>query len=131
MNRFPRLVLSGSILLLMSATTLSCGGDDNNPMNPGGGGGTPADVIITIPSGSISAGSMAFQPNPADVKVGQTVSWKNNDGTTHTATGSGFNVAISGNSTSAPITISGATGNRAYSCTVAGHTMSGTLNVTP
>ena len=130
MNRFPRLVLSGSILLLMSATTLSCGGDDNNPTGPGGGG-TPADVIITIPSGSISAGTMAFQPNPAFVKLGQTVSWKNNDGITHTATGSGFNVAISGNSTSAPITISGATGDRAYQCTVGGHTMSGTLTVQP
>jgi len=122
--------LTGSILLLMSVAALNCSSDDdNNPTGPGGG--TPADVLITIPSGSINAGNMAFTPNPATVQVGQTVSWKNNDGLQHTATGSGFNVVVNAGATSTPIAIIGATGARAYSCTVGGHVMSGTLNVTP
>ena len=119
-------------MLLISLVSLSCGGDDN-PTGPGGGGGGggTADVLITIPSGSISAGNMAYSPNPATVALGQTVSWKNNDGLTHTATGSGFNVAIGSGQTSTPVTITGATGSRSYQCTVGGHTMTGTLNVTP
>ena len=130
MTRFPRHTLT-AIVLVVALSPLGCGGDDNgNPAGPGGGG-TPADVTITIPSGSQNAGNMAFQPNPATVQLGKTVSWKNNDGVTHTATGSGFNVAISAGGTSTPVTITGATGPRSYQCTVGGHVMTGTLNVDP
>lgn len=130
MTRFPRLALT-AIVAVMALSPLGCGGDDNNNPTGPGGGGTPADVTITIPSGSQTAGNMAFTPNPATVQLGQTVSWKNNDGITHTATGTGFNVAISPGGTSTPVAITGATGDRAYQCTVGGHVMTGTLSVTP
>ena len=130
LNRLPRLALTGAILFLMSFAALSCSSDDDDN-NPTGPGPTPADLTITIPSGSISAGNMAFSPNPATIQLGQTVSWKNNDGLTHTATGAGFNVTIGAGATSTPITITGATGDRAYQCTVGGHTMTGTLTVNP
>ena len=77
-------------------------------------------------------GSLSFSPNPANVKVGQEIRWRNADSLAHTATqnGSGFDTGFLGaNATSGPITI-GAAGTVNYHCAV--HpTMVGTLNVTP
>ena len=130
MTRLPRLALTLAVLLAFGAVAAGCGGDDDNPSSPNGGS-TPADVVITIPSGSITAGAAAFTPNPATVKLGQTVSWKNNDNMTHNAVGSGFSVSVGAGGTSTPVTITGSTGNRAYTCTLAGHVMTGTLTVEP
>jgi plastocyanin len=92
---------------------------------PSGGGGT-ADVTITI---NAMSGAYSFTPNPAAVKVGQKVAWRNADNITHTATGSGFDTgAIAGGTTSAPITITTA-GNLDYH-RVIHPTMVGTLSVT-
>jgi plastocyanin len=90
------------------------------------GGGAQADVTITINGMS---GGMSFSPNPAAVKAGQTVAWRNADSISHTATGTGFDTGtIPGGTTSAPITFT-ATGNLDYHCTI--HpSMVGTLSVT-
>lgn len=84
-----------------------------------------ADVMITI-NGML--GAQSFSPNPASVKVGQTVSWHNADVITHTATGTGWDTGqIPAGSTSAPIKFSTA-GTMNYHCSI--HpTMTGTLNV--
>src|SRR5215510_7251666 len=69
----------------------------SNPMAP-----TPADLTITITGVN---GSSSFSPNPATVKVGQTVAWKNSGGTTHTATavGGAFNTGDIGNAPPTPV----------------------------
>jgi plastocyanin len=91
---------------------------------PVGGGGS-ADVTITING---MAGAASFSPNPAAVKVGQKVAWRNADSITHTATSSTFDTgAIGSGQTSTPITFTTA-GNIDYHCSI--HpTMVGTLNV--
>jgi len=131
MNQTTRLVLSLTAVLGLAA---GCGGDNNkNPMNPGGGGG-PADVTVSIVSNAMNAGANAYSPDTATVQVGQTIKWTNNDAMTHTATADAgsFNTgSIGGGSSSSVITISGATGVRAYHCSVAGHNMQGWVKVTP
>ena len=120
-----------AILFLVAA---GCGGGNTSPMGPGGGG--TADVTISILSGSMNAGPNAYSPDTATVQVGQTVKWVNNDAMTHTATpdvsGSFTDTGnISSGNSSAVITISGATGVRAYHCARAGHNMQGWIKVTP
>jgi plastocyanin len=75
------------------------------------GGGGQADVTITINGMS---GGMSFSPNPAAVKAGQTVAWRNADSISQTATGTGFDTeAIPDGRTSTPITFTAA-GNLDY-----------------
>ena len=46
-----------------------------------------AGTAVTIEtSGGSSSGSYAYDPTPATVKVGQTVTWTNSSGTAHTVT---------------------------------------------
>ncbi len=86
---------------------------------------TSADVTITITGMN---GSNSYSPNPAAVKVGQTVAWKNGDAIAHTATGAGFDTgSIAAGATSAPMKFSTA-GAINYHCSF--HpSMTGTLNV--
>lgn len=129
MHRAPRILgittLLTALLAFLAISGLSCNSDNKNPMNPGGGGG--ADVTITIVGMN---GSSSYSPSPDTVNVGQTVSWHNSGGTTHTATANGgaFNTGNIGNgSTSAPITMTTA-GSFPYHCSI--HpTMTGTLVV--
>src|SRR5574341_2302132 len=46
----------------------------------------PLAINISIVEGSIPLGDKAYQPNPLHVKVGSTITWTNDDKTTHTAT---------------------------------------------
>ena len=97
------------------ATAVACG-SSSSPTAPNptpSGGGASADVTITI-NGMLGSGS--YSPNPATVKVGQKVSWKNADSIAHTATGSGFDTgAINPGQTSQAITFSTA-GSLDYRC---------------
>lgn len=90
--------------------------------------GKVADLTITIKGIN---GDMSFSPNPASVRIGQTVAWRNAGGTTHTATQNGrsFDTGFIGNgSTSGSITMKTA-GTFGYHCSI--HpSMVGTLNVT-
>ncbi len=112
------------------ASAVACGSSSSssptapNPAPSGGGSGT-ADMTITIKG---MLGAQSFDPNPATVKVGQTVSWKNSDVITHTATGTGWDTGqIAPGATSAPIKFSTA-GTMNYHSSI--HpTMTGTLNV--
>jgi len=129
LKRFLRFALFPSLLLLLVAIVWSCKSSGNKTMGTsGGGGGTPADITITITGIN---GSSSFSPNPANVVIGQTVSWVNNGGTTHTATADGGTFAtgnIGNGSTSTPITIT-ALGDLGYHCSI--HpSMVGTLHVT-
>jgi plastocyanin len=112
------------------ATAVACGGSSysSNPTAPNPSpSGTPvsADVTITI-NGML--GAQSFTPNPATVKVGQTVAWRNADSIAHDPTGSGWGTgSIGPGQTSQPITFSAA-GSMPYHCSI--HpTMVGTLTV--
>jgi nitrite reductase (NO-forming) len=61
----------------------------------GGGGGATATGVSTVP-GSSTLTTDAYQPNPAQVSVGSTVTWTNDDAQPHTVT-SGENVTPDGN----------------------------------
>ncbi|HEY6572569.1 MAG TPA: cupredoxin domain-containing protein [Candidatus Eisenbacteria bacterium] len=103
---------------LLGFGALGCGGDDDNPAGPGGGGGVGADVTITIVA---NAGANSYSPDPDTVTVGQTVSWKNNDTTTHTATADNATTfgtgAITPGATSTPIAMNTA-GSFPYHCEI-------------
>jgi plastocyanin len=43
-----------------------------------------ATIDVSIVPGASTLTDTAFQPNPVDVKVGDTVKWTNNDNTIHT-----------------------------------------------
>ena len=121
-------VLAAAVLMTRCGGSSSSSSPTMPAPNPVPTGGGTADVVITING---IDGDMSFTPNPANVRPGQTVAWKNNGGTTHTATqdGGGFDTgAISNGATSAPIPMSTA-GTYSYHCTF--HpSMVGTVNVT-
>ena len=129
MRRLLRLLALPVVLTVLALSSLSCGGDDDddngNPMNPGGGG---ADLTITIDGGM----NGFYNPTPANMTVGQTVRWKNDDSMAHTATHpTAFNTGtISPGGMSQVFTMNTA-GTFNYVCSVAGHTMSGQLVVSP
>ena len=109
----------GTLMMLLGAGAFlaGCGSSTSSPTNPTSpsGGGAAAAVTITIVG---MDGNMSFNPTPASVKVGQTVSWKNNDSIAHDVAqdGGGFDTgAISPGSTTTPITMSTA-GTIGYHC---------------
>ncbi|HSQ60136.1 MAG TPA: cupredoxin domain-containing protein [Acidobacteriota bacterium] len=66
------------------------------------------------------AGSNSYSPNPDTVTVGQTVSWKNNDVSTHTASADGLawgTGAITPGATSTPIAMN-TPGSFPYHCEI-------------
>ena len=129
MKRHLRLLILPAVLITFAFSSMSCGdddGDDNNPMNPGGGN---ADVTISIDGGM----SGNFTPSPANMTVGQTVRWKNDDVMPHSAVhqGGAFNTGtLQPGATSQVFTMSTA-GTFNYLCTVPGHTMTGQIVVAP
>ena len=131
------LLVVASVLVLLAASTLvGCSGSSYvNPASPTSvtppGGVVPAaDVTIAIVG---MTGSNSYSPNPATVKAGQTVSWRNADSVAHTATadaGAFDTGTIAVGATSRPIAMATA-GSYPYHCTIHGFVMTGTLVVTP
>jgi len=117
-----------TLVVAIGLVALSCK-KDSNPAGPGGGVG--ADVTINIVGIS---GSSSYSPSPDTVTVGQTVSWHNIDGITHTATDNGTPIFDTGNvasgGTSTPIQMN-TVGSHDYHCTIHGLSMTGTLVVKP
>ncbi len=106
------------------ATAVACGSSSTPTTSPNPS--PSADVMVTITGMN---GSNSYSPNPATVKVGQTVAWHNADAIAHTATGSGFDTgSIAPGATSSAIMMNSA-GSLPYHCSF--HpSMVGTLNVT-
>src|SRR5215510_12157241 len=78
--------LSALLLLCMAA---GCRDSNNSapvtspsPTPTTSGPGTPVSIVF----GASTMTSTAFAPNPVTVAVGGTVTWANNDSTTHTST---------------------------------------------
>jgi len=91
------LALALSVVLVLS----SCGGGTGGGSDEGTGGygGTtaPQDGAGTVPADEgtgvgvtdVTIGDFAFSPAAIEVKVGDTVTWTNNDSLPHTVTGDG------------------------------------------
>ncbi|HWH62482.1 MAG TPA: plastocyanin/azurin family copper-binding protein [Ginsengibacter sp.] len=110
-----------SFIVMTAILIGSCSKSSNAPM--GGTGGST--------SNSVSIANMAFAPLSTTVKVGTTVTWKNNDGVAHTVTsndGSTFDSGTLAGGASFSYTTTVA-GTFAYHCNI--HPgMTGTLIVT-
>jgi len=65
----------------------------------------------------VTIAGFAYSPNPVTVNVGDTVTWTNNDGVGHTATGSGFDTGTISAGASKSVTFDSA-GTFAYHCTI-------------
>jgi plastocyanin len=115
-----------AILLGVAALwAVGCGGGGaySTPTTPSASGtttasgGAAASVTVNIVG---SAGSGAFSPNPATAAVGQTLAFKNNDGTTHRMVadnGSWDTGNVTPGSTSATVPVSSATA-LTFHCTI-------------
>ncbi len=120
---------TGSALVLAAAGLLAaCGGGGSAPTSPSpstGGSGSQTTVTINIVG---VKGKLSFSPNPAEVKAGQLVVFKNNDIVTHHVMlddGSLQTADIAPGATSAALPVGAA--NVAYHCNI--HpTMVGSFN---
>jgi plastocyanin len=76
--------------LILTMCLAACGGY-SSPSTPSSGP-TPApagSTTVAIPGGASTLTTTAFGQNPLTVSVGTTVSWLNNDNTTHTSVADG------------------------------------------
>ncbi len=126
MNRFRSAALAGVLLVAGAVADTGCGGGGSSPQSPG----PPAEVTIEIVANNFGN---SYSPNPATVRVGQRVAWRNAHNQDHTATqdgGAGFDTGnISPGATSGAITFS-APDTLGYHCSP--HpTMVATLRIIP
>jgi len=134
-----RLVIAAALVLAVCAVLvlLGCGGYGSSG-GSGGTGGTggygapqgtvPADEGTGVGTTDVTIGDFAFSPARIEVKVGDTVTWTNNDSLTHTVTGDG---GIDSGELATGQTYTktfDAAGDFAYACTI--HpTMTGSVTV--
>jgi plastocyanin len=78
-----------SVASVLVMATVACGGGYSSPSAP-----TPApspatsgaSASVSIPIGAAALTTTAFSPDVADLAVGTTVTWTNNDSVPHTST---------------------------------------------
>src|ERR1700720_2215572 len=68
-----------SVLLVSALSVVSCGGSNNNPAPAP----SPSPMSISIVAGARLLTTTAYVPNPLSVARGTTVTWVNNDTSTH------------------------------------------------
>jgi plastocyanin len=105
----------------------ACGSDSPSAPSTGSSGtsGTPVSIV----SGASTMTATAYSPNPLNVTVGTTVTWTNNDNTSHTSTANNgqWSSPVIGPSGQFSTTFTSA-GSFSYHCTI--HPgMVGTVNV--
>jgi plastocyanin len=111
----PRILFLGVIAIGLAAGCSSNSSSSSSPTNP-----TPtpaADVTIVIQG---NRGNQSFSPEPAMMRVGQSVAWRNADSITHNATQDASRFAtpnLGAGTTSAPIAMNTA-GTFTYHCTI-------------
>ena len=91
-----------------------CGSSSSSPTTPTT---ASADVTVNIVG---DRGNQSYSPNPASMRVGQTVAWRNNDTIVHNSTqdNGGFATGtINAGATSAPVSMMTA-GTFTYHCTI-------------
>jgi Plastocyanin len=108
-----------SLLVLALAGLTACGNDNPTPASPSPSPGPTPSTTVSIVAGARTLTTTAYSPNPMTVATGTTVTWVNNDTTTHnpTADSGAFatgNIAPGG---SASATLRNA-GTFVYHCTI-------------
>lgn len=108
------------LALILTAATIvaSCGSSSTNTTTPTSPSTPAGSTPVSIVSGASLLTTTAFSPNPLTVSAGTTVTWTNNDKTTHTVTSNSgaFNGSVSPN---AQFSYTFATaGTFAYHCTI-------------
>ncbi len=78
-----------------TTTTMTGAANATNATDTGASGGGNTTNSVSIVPGASTLTTDAFQPNPVQVSVGNTVTWTNNDAQPHTAT-SGQNATPDG-----------------------------------
>jgi plastocyanin len=117
-----RLMVAAVLLIL----TVACsGGDNNTPTTPSSGLPGPS---ISIVAGASGLTTTAYSPNPQTISRGTTITFVNNDSTSHTATSGGaFDTGVISAGGRASVTLQN-TGSFTYKCTLHPN-MTGTLVV--
>lgn len=108
--------------IIVSLLLTRCGKSDTS--TTGGGGTTSSTIAIN---------GMSFTPAIKSIKKGTIVTWKNTDGSVHTASsddGDTFNTGNIPGGASASYTTD-TVGTFPYHCLIHGTAMAGTLTVTP
>ena len=112
--------------VLCMVTFISCSKNSS-------GYNTTSNPTPSGPSNQVSMYNMKFSPATLTVKLGTTVTWKNDDTYAHTATsndGKTFDTGnIAGGASGSYTTVTAGTFD--YHCTIHGSSMSGTLVVNP
>jgi plastocyanin len=85
---FASIIIGGAIIVTQVLTSIPNFADDNNnvnpsPVNPEQNSSPAAEGIVRIVD---NAGNNSYRPNPIEAKVGETVTWVNDDSAIHTAT---------------------------------------------
>jgi plastocyanin len=116
-----RLVLAAALL----SATIACG-NDATVTTPSSG--SPGGPTISIVSGASGLTTTAYSPNPQTISRGSTVTFINNDSTSHTATSSGlFDTGAMAPGARVSVTLQNA-GSITYRCTFHPN-MTGTITV--
>lgn len=123
-----RILVALCAVLALTLGIAACGGDDDS----GGGGSTSTSAAASSGGGvTIKMQNIQFAPKDTTVKVGQKVTWTNDDSTDHNVTadsGADFKSKDFGKGSTFEFTADKA-GTIKYECTL--HPgMTGTLNVT-
>ena len=109
--------LSGVLLGLFMVS--ACGSSNDYNSNPNPGAPTPPAAGATQIAIVGDRGNQSFNPNPASVAMGTTMSFKNNDGIVHriVANDGSFDTGnIAGGATSSAVTLS--TNGTNYHCSI-------------
>jgi plastocyanin len=91
-RRWLALLLGCLALALVAA---GCGGDDDDN-GGGGGGGQQQAPAATSGGGEVTMKDIKFNPSTVDVKVGDTVTWTNDDTVGHDVTSDTFKSGSAG-----------------------------------
>jgi len=112
-------------VILLTALCLSACGSDSNPAPAPSPTPTPtptpppSGTTVSMVAGASTRTTTAFSPNPLTVAVGATVTWVNNDSTTHDAAANNgsFRTPLIAPGGSASVTLQTA-GTITYFCTI-------------
>jgi plastocyanin len=81
--------------LALALVAAGCGGDDDD--SGGGGGGGQQEAPAAKSGGAqVTMKDIKFNPSTVNVKVGDTVTWTNDDSVGHDVTGDSFKSGASG-----------------------------------
>ena len=104
------------VACVLISMTAACGGNNATVTTPSSG--SPGGPTISIVSGASGLTTTAYSPNPQTISRGSTVTFINNDSTSHTATSGGvFDTGIIAPGGRTSVTLQNA-GSITYRCSL-------------